>query len=256
MNKKTQEQVLKEVLTIYKHYADDIPTIKKRLEKYNQEIQKQKYVPLHRMEEGLKKAIQRTKELMEEAFESWRRVSRETWLEEGTEKAQGEFRKMIEEVFEENREASLTFENKEDPVRLDGIEQILLSKLGKNHSQQTKSRSSTELENDFVQRKENKTTDTPEDNVRSSGTSKGCGKMFCAIEGCNEIDESHTAYCVRHQRSTHMICGENWQCQSCKKKTGICKNCGTPKDCHAKNKKDIGKGFFVDCKKFQEDKLK
>ncbi len=37
---------------------------------------------------------------------------------------------------------------------------------------------------------------------------KGCGKMYCAVEGCGKIDESHTAYCSEHSRSFHKICGE------------------------------------------------
>ncbi len=47
---------------------------------------------------------------------------------------------------------------------------------------------------------------------------KGCGKMYCAIEGCGKIDESHTAYCVKHGRSTHQICGENGLCFECEKR--------------------------------------
>ena len=46
---------------------------------------------------------------------------------------------------------------------------------------------------------------------------KGCGKMYCAIEGCGKIDESHTAYCIEHGRSVHNICGENGLCSKCKK---------------------------------------
>jgi len=29
--------------------------------------------------------------------------------------------------------------------------------------------------------------------------------MVCAIEGCGEIDESYTAYCITHGRSVHTI---------------------------------------------------
>ena len=46
---------------------------------------------------------------------------------------------------------------------------------------------------------------------------KGCGKMYCIIEGCEEIDESHSAYCLKHQRSSHMICGEKGLCSKCVK---------------------------------------
>lgn len=29
--------------------------------------------------------------------------------------------------------------------------------------------------------------------------------MVCVIEGCKEIDESYTAYCIKHGRSPHRI---------------------------------------------------
>jgi len=48
---------------------------------------------------------------------------------------------------------------------------------------------------------------------------KGCGKMYCAIEDCGEIDNSHTAHCVKHGRGVHRICGEdNSLCNKCKEK--------------------------------------
>lgn len=31
------------------------------------------------------------------------------------------------------------------------------------------------------------------------------GEMYCAIEGCGIVDESHTAYCSKHGRSPHRI---------------------------------------------------
>ena len=45
---------------------------------------------------------------------------------------------------------------------------------------------------------------------------KGCGKMYCAIEGCGRVDETHTAHCIIHNRSLHKICGENGYCKDCK----------------------------------------
>ncbi len=48
---------------------------------------------------------------------------------------------------------------------------------------------------------------------------KGCGKMYCAIEGCGRIDESHSAHCVKHNRSPHNICGENGLCFECNPNT-------------------------------------
>jgi hypothetical protein len=47
----------------------------------------------------------------------------------------------------------------------------------------------------------------------------GCRRLFCAIEGCGEIDETHSAYCIHHSRSIHYLCGENGNlCPSCQKK--------------------------------------
>lgn len=31
------------------------------------------------------------------------------------------------------------------------------------------------------------------------------GKMYCAIKGCGKIDETHSAYCIKHGRSLHKI---------------------------------------------------
>ncbi len=31
------------------------------------------------------------------------------------------------------------------------------------------------------------------------------GDMVCAIEGCRVVDETHTAHCIKHGRSTHRI---------------------------------------------------
>jgi len=30
-------------------------------------------------------------------------------------------------------------------------------------------------------------------------------EMYCAVEGCGKIDETHTAYCIKHGRSPHRI---------------------------------------------------
>ena len=35
------------------------------------------------------------------------------------------------------------------------------------------------------------------------------GEMYCSVEGCGLVDESHTAHCLRHGRSTHRIKGED-----------------------------------------------
>ncbi len=34
------------------------------------------------------------------------------------------------------------------------------------------------------------------------------GDMYCAVEGCRIVDESHTAYCSKHGRSYHKIKGD------------------------------------------------
>ncbi len=141
------------------------------------------------------------------------------------EKQKAEFRKMIEEElkelsgtesiekieryvksFEEPKKTKELFESYN--VYQLAVLLKLLAKLEDNHSPKVYDEGFNVSKKQFKKLKE-------------IGTLKGCGKMFCAIEGCNEIDESHTAYCVRHQRSTHMICGENWQCNSCKKKRGL-----------------------------------
>ena len=50
----------------------------------------------------------------------------------------------------------------------------------------------------------------------------GCRKMFCFIEGCGKIDETHTAYCIKHGRSPHRICGESeYLCKDCKTKLAL-----------------------------------
>lgn len=52
----------------------------------------------------------------------------------------------------------------------------------------------------------------------------GCGKMYCAIiddetgKVCGEIDNSHSAYCIKHGRSTHKICGDEGLCLDCEKR--------------------------------------
>ncbi len=51
---------------------------------------------------------------------------------------------------------------------------------------------------------------------------KGCGKMYCAIEHCGRIDESHSAYCSEHGRSSHKICGlDKNLCDQCKAKAPV-----------------------------------
>lgn len=31
------------------------------------------------------------------------------------------------------------------------------------------------------------------------------GEMYCAVEGCGRVDETHTAHCLKHGRSVHKI---------------------------------------------------
>ncbi len=65
--------------------------------------------------------------------------------------------------------------------------------------------------------------DTPSTN----SAPKGCGKMYCSVEGCGEIDEGHNAYCIKHIRSPHRICGEfkhkgkivSFLCKECQEDT-------------------------------------
>lgn len=42
---------------------------------------------------------------------------------------------------------------------------------------------------------------------------QGCGKMYCSQ--CNNVDESHSAYCITHQRSSHYVCNETKLCPKC-----------------------------------------
>ncbi len=35
------------------------------------------------------------------------------------------------------------------------------------------------------------------------------GEMYCAVEGCGLVDETHSAHCIKHGRSTHKIKGED-----------------------------------------------
>ncbi len=51
--------------------------------------------------------------------------------------------------------------------------------------------------------------------IKENFNKKGCGKMYCAIDGCGEIDDSHSAYCYKHHRSPHSICGERGLCEEC-----------------------------------------
>jgi len=30
-------------------------------------------------------------------------------------------------------------------------------------------------------------------------------EMYCAVEGCGRIDETYTAYCIKHGRSLHKM---------------------------------------------------
>ena len=34
------------------------------------------------------------------------------------------------------------------------------------------------------------------------------GQMYCAVEGCGLVDDTHSAHCIKHGRSTHKIKGE------------------------------------------------
>jgi len=46
---------------------------------------------------------------------------------------------------------------------------------------------------------------------------QGCGRMYCVIERCGRIDDSYTAYCSKHGKSHHVICGEgNSLCPVCR----------------------------------------
>ena len=35
------------------------------------------------------------------------------------------------------------------------------------------------------------------------------GDMYCAIDGCGRVDETHTAHCIEHGRSPHRILEES-----------------------------------------------
>ena len=35
------------------------------------------------------------------------------------------------------------------------------------------------------------------------------GEMYCAVEGCGLVDETRTAYCIKHGRVTHRIKGQS-----------------------------------------------
>ncbi|KKN67015.1 hypothetical protein LCGC14_0465690 [marine sediment metagenome] len=65
---------------------------------------------------------------------------------------------------------------------------------------------------------------TKEENACDMRETKGCGKMFCLV--CDEEDKLHSAYCSKHQRSTHYICGEDNKgaiqiCDKCAKKLDV-----------------------------------
>ena len=34
------------------------------------------------------------------------------------------------------------------------------------------------------------------------------GEMYCTVEGCGLVDESHTAHCIKHGRVTHKMKGQ------------------------------------------------
>jgi len=61
--------------------------------------------------------------------------------------------------------------------------------------------------------------------VKTEDTQKGCGRMYCAIidedtgQVCGRVDESYTAHCIKHSRSTHNLCGENGLCNECREST-------------------------------------
>jgi len=61
--------------------------------------------------------------------------------------------------------------------------------------------------------------------AKTEDTQKGCGRMYCAIidedtgQVCGRVDESYTAHCIKHSRSTHNLCGENGLCNECREST-------------------------------------
>lgn len=56
-----------------------------------------------------------------------------------------------------------------------------------------------------------------------SDTRKGCKKMFCSI--CGAIDNDFSAYCIKHGRSPHAICGEQISDNGISGVVVLCKNC-------------------------------
>lgn len=123
MNKKIQNKVMK----IYREVAGDIPTIQERLKRCSPKYQKQQYVPLHRMEEGVKEAIKLMEEEVKEAKQYYFKLEQDYLkLHKELEQQKAEFKKMIEEVIG-NHKIDLTTSRRRDFLH---VKRKILAKLG------------------------------------------------------------------------------------------------------------------------------